>query len=1409
MGSGLDLGTIYASIEIRHAGIRAAVDEVKNQLRDLSRTTDAELKKVNDALTLQKSVDQIGSKLSKFVTLPLLAAGGAGLKFAASLETQQLAFGTLLGSMEKGKALYQELVELAAKTPLQLPDVTKAAQSLIAYGASAKDVGSIITMLGDLAMGDAGKLNGILLQYGQAMAAGVVHQQDLNAMINNGVPIVEAIADQMGIAQSSVRKMVEESQVSFRTLDAAMRSLVAEGGKFHGMMRTIGEESASGKLSTAIDNLRIAAASMMQDLVPVLKEVAENVSVISGKFSELSDGSRRALLSVIGIVAAIGPITSVTSALMKMGTAIKVVTSTPLGLGLTAGVAAIAALAVVVQKVKNADRDLLSTDEKLANETRKRADEAARLTKTYTDLAGKTQKTKEEQAQLAETAKTLKELFPELTAVYDENTGAITLNTDELKRNAEAQEKAAIAAIQKQIADTSRLMYAKKEAIDQADARSSESEQRRLQAINDYVEAARKAGLAGIDKDSAVASIEEQGKSYKNLSAGVIRIIETYKAANEELYKNSKNAKNLRDEYDELTKAFNKLYDARYKVETGGTPEAPSTPTAAGTVEDKSQGARLKALDLFYRARVDAAAKGSAEEEAILHEYNDKRQDLLWSFVEEDVKNGKTASQSLESAFKDVGMSYKTLGQEIAVGLNGTKYAYSDFTLSVMANIQRLANMKGVTIETLIGDPARTAQVTEAMGRALVAVKQRMDALMAAGGDQGELQKALEPLQALYASLSENLKSPFTLMLENYETLKRDLEDARRLLGELNDEMTKAIFAGDADSENKYRVLIERQRERIKQLEVELKGYADDARSNRDRARGSGDLRAIVSASKIYISELEREQALLAQGSVAWQEKTNEIKKAKSELSADIASQLDKATEWVSITNNIASAMKDGIQNGFDLANVSSMADDLGAVVGAAIPGVGAEVGKAVGGLVGAIGGLFSTLFSKESNFDVDEFLDSMIDHKELARAAVDKVVSAFNEGLPDAVKDASSSLVDSITQGFVDGDWDNFGDTLNEQLRAIVVQKVLAAGLFADEVQTLLEEAFAGSTKSGRQQIKEKTALRDELQGNRDDLKNEYDQYVALKAKLADLEDDLDDMSGAEKFFTNHNEALEADIDAVEARLRELEGDYEAYLAFGDQIAALNAEIAAIDPLAEADFTVDTLSIEKIKELVDTYGSEITGLLEEMGLWTAEAVGAAKELGDDAVASLMDGLMEAAWNADYSSFEKALGERLKAAVISATLESVGIQTQVQALVDQMIQLSEGGYTASELASIRAAGQSLYSSTQAILSSISGVVDAAFGLANSTVTVQSEGNVITMMSGGDRDYLAEAFRQAIAELQPIITLTSASIAQIQCTDLIVQSLTYVNNGDFHIGTINATDFESFLKSTIAKMIAEA
>jgi hypothetical protein len=60
--------------------------------------------------------------------------------------------------------------------------------------------------------------------------------EDINQLTGRGIPIIQALAAQFGVAESEVRKLVESGKVGFPNIERAFRDMTSEGGKFADMM---------------------------------------------------------------------------------------------------------------------------------------------------------------------------------------------------------------------------------------------------------------------------------------------------------------------------------------------------------------------------------------------------------------------------------------------------------------------------------------------------------------------------------------------------------------------------------------------------------------------------------------------------------------------------------------------------------------------------------------------------------------------------------------------------------------------------------------------------------------------------------------------------------------------------------------------------------------------------------------------------------------------------------------------------------------------------------------------------------------------------------------------------------------------------------------------------------------------
>lgn len=205
---------------------------------------------------------------------------GAMIRLAAQAETLSVQFKVLTGSATTAKRVMADVAAFAAETPFQKLEIAESARSLLAFGSSAHEVVAELRMLGDIAAATGTPLGDLSQIFGKARVQGRLFAEDINQLTGRGIPIIGAIADQFGVAESEVKKLVEAGQVGFPQLLKALQSMTEAGGKFAGMMSEM-SETTTGKWSTLKDNVSELAAAMGEELLPVLNEVLDKLTELA------------------------------------------------------------------------------------------------------------------------------------------------------------------------------------------------------------------------------------------------------------------------------------------------------------------------------------------------------------------------------------------------------------------------------------------------------------------------------------------------------------------------------------------------------------------------------------------------------------------------------------------------------------------------------------------------------------------------------------------------------------------------------------------------------------------------------------------------------------------------------------------------------------------------------------------------------------------------------------------------------------------------------------------------------------------------------------------------------------------------------------------------------------------------
>ena len=233
---------------------------------------------------------------AKRAALPMTALASAGLGFAAAsvkmaadIEQSEIAFSKLTGSMDTAKVLMGDLRQFAAGTPFQLPGITDAARMLAAFGVETEQIVPTLRSLGDISAGTNNEIAEIAEIFGKAKVQGRLFADDINQLTGRGIPVIGALAETMGVAETQVKALVTEGKVGFPELQNAFVSMTAEGSTFGGMMEAQ-SQTLAGSYSTLKDNITQAMAEIggaiasELDLTSISQQITQFVQLYKADF---------------------------------------------------------------------------------------------------------------------------------------------------------------------------------------------------------------------------------------------------------------------------------------------------------------------------------------------------------------------------------------------------------------------------------------------------------------------------------------------------------------------------------------------------------------------------------------------------------------------------------------------------------------------------------------------------------------------------------------------------------------------------------------------------------------------------------------------------------------------------------------------------------------------------------------------------------------------------------------------------------------------------------------------------------------------------------------------------------------------------------------------------------------------
>ena len=331
-------GSVTIEVTLTKEQIEKGLKSLKTDLNKLEKTTTSISKKMADGFkNIGNMASKAGTALTVGLTTPLTALGVAGVKYNAQMEDFEANLTTLLGNADDAKAMLADLKEMANTTPFETTDLLDATQTMLGFGLEAKKTKGYLQTLGDISMGNAEKLKSLTRAFSQIGAAGKATMEDINQMIDAGFNPLQIMSEKTGKSMAELREEVSDGKVSFEDIADAMETATSEGGRYYKSMEKA-SKTMNGKMSSALDALNTALGDLTESLLPLATKAIEKITEWANAFTELDDESKQTILTIGGILIAIGPVLTILGKLGSgIGTVIEILGTFKSALGVAIG----------------------------------------------------------------------------------------------------------------------------------------------------------------------------------------------------------------------------------------------------------------------------------------------------------------------------------------------------------------------------------------------------------------------------------------------------------------------------------------------------------------------------------------------------------------------------------------------------------------------------------------------------------------------------------------------------------------------------------------------------------------------------------------------------------------------------------------------------------------------------------------------------------------------------------------------------------------------------------------------------------------------------------------------------------------------------------------------------------------
>lgn len=290
-----------AERRLTEAGIATSerLKTIRQETARLNSENEKAAKSTDNLRSKQKSLINTGEQLKRAFALIFSVSQIRGYvthlaEVRGEFELQNKSLQAILQNKDEADRLFNQITELAVRSPFQLKELVTYTKQLSAYRIESDKLYDTTKMLADVSAGLGVGMDRLILAFGQIKAAGYLRGTEARQLTEAGINVYGELADYYGELEGrivSVNEVMDRQykrMISFGDVETIFKRLTESGGIFYNMQE-VQADTVTGMISNLRDSIDImlneigkANEGTIKSSLNLVKTLVDNYQILEG-----------------------------------------------------------------------------------------------------------------------------------------------------------------------------------------------------------------------------------------------------------------------------------------------------------------------------------------------------------------------------------------------------------------------------------------------------------------------------------------------------------------------------------------------------------------------------------------------------------------------------------------------------------------------------------------------------------------------------------------------------------------------------------------------------------------------------------------------------------------------------------------------------------------------------------------------------------------------------------------------------------------------------------------------------------------------------------------------------------------------------------------------------------------------